>query len=268
MRVFYSFFVLATALLLGNEIAICNFSLRENVGRGLGYDSTYTSLDTLIVIPTFKENIYPFIDARAHILETGRLDANLGFGLRLEKVRFFDVLGLNAYYDYRKKKYVSFQQLGIGGEILSSRCNLHLNGYFPLGRSTKIAKILDCHQYSGGYCAEFCQFQKTFAGGDLTLDCILKNTPLLFCKTFLGSYYYKSADVRHFWGVRGGVQSLIMKYLSLSASITRDPLYKTRVQGEIAIRFKWGGKQFFTPVFRNEIIIVDKMEMYQWNWDY
>lgn len=252
-------------------------SARQDIGSGVGYHSGYTTLEEL-VFTNLSKNLYPFLDFRAHRLLNDTYAANVGMGMRIFSESLCRVFGFNTYYDYRNIHHSHFNQLGVGFELLSSRCNIRLNSYFPIGK--KRGLICSNFDTSNGFFLLRKNYQVALKGFNLEGEVLLgKLNPTNFFFYALGGPYYYKNDCKD---VIGGLLGFSVKYkqiLFLQISGTCDSIFKTRMQGTIGLTLPLGNIPkrktsscllsemiILDAVKRNEMIVLDRHCTWKWNY--
>lgn len=252
-------------------------TLSHVFGKGIGFDSGYTSLEAFWVPSLFTcDTIAPFIDLRAHYFDDNEWAANGGIGVRFLPEHSNFAFGINGYFDYRSEKNhdLSFTQWGIGVEVLGCCIELRANGYFPIRKSHVIQ---ECRFF---YDDQYFIFQdrivRALPGADVEFG-----THFCFCSgaldIFAGAGGYVYGGNTHHHPVGGRFRLLIgcTDYFYAQATLTHDTFYKTRFQGEIGLQFPLGCpppcdcvrlRNLSRRAYRNEIIPLD--EYCCWNFNF
>jgi hypothetical protein len=95
----------------------------------------------------------PMVDLRGHRFDNNTYAANVGVAGRYIPKRnenFCDILGFNAFYDFRQGCIGYYQQLGAGVEILGNRWDIRGNVYVPFG-ARRHSRTVVFDQYTNGY---------------------------------------------------------------------------------------------------------------------
>ncbi len=250
--------------------------------KGFGYDEGYTSFSTFLS-PSGERPFQPFIDLRGHVFNDGRWAANAGLGGRYACE--YGILGLNAYYDYRDSKELGSQnQVGGGLELLGKYVDLRINGYAPIGKTTK--KECPCFDHFACNTAIARQVvAASLADIDGEIGMYIPGvSKWVDLYAAIGPYYLfekqvDGATLGGKWGGRGRVSLKVYDGITIGGDITYDPIFNTRAQGWISLSFPFGpanlrqygprlkekypapcdetARQFARmtqPVYRNEII--------------
>lgn len=203
--------------------------------RGLGYNKGYGSFELLLSTELSSE-IAPFIDARIHWFNNDHTAGNFGIGSRFLVCDEY-VIGGNVYYDYRKTHRKTFEQIGIGAEILGIGCtwDLRANAYIPLGRTRSHWDRCIFDDFLGGFFAISERREYSFWGGDLevgtNLSWLQLNLPCVNFYTALGPYYLASKHRKHSYGGRYRLEVNLYEYITLEGRVTYDRIFHTRGQG-------------------------------------
>lgn len=258
------------------DVTYSTLSVSHWFGRGIGYDSGYTSFEALLFPFPCCEKVAPYLDLRVHYLDDNDWAANGGLGIRFMPDHSNFIYGINGYFDYRSDegRDIHFTQGGIGLELIGCRMDLRANGYFPIKKSHTIQK---CRFFYGDeYFVFRDRIRHALTGGDVEFGMYLNCRPQ--CIEFyaaVGGYFY-GGDV-YVKPVGGRFRFLVTysDYFSLQGLVTHDNLFKTRFQGEIAIHIPFGCppprecvrlRNLSRRPFRNEIIPIE--EYCCWDFNY
>ncbi len=218
-------------------------SLGYRAPKGFGYDEGYTSFSTFLS-PSGERVFQPFIDLRGHVFNDGKWAANAGLGGRYACERV--VVGLNAYYDYRDSKDLGSQnQVGGGLELLGKYLDIRINGYAPIGKTTK----LGCPCFDHFTCFRAVARQEASASladidGEIGLHV---PGPFKYVDLYIaaGPYYLFEKKVNDArlggeWGGRGRLSLKVYDGITIGGDVTYDPIFNTRAQGWITLSFPFG----------------------------
>ncbi len=267
------------------EVFLSRLGIKYRAPKGLGYDQGYTTVETFIT-PSQSYNWRPFLDARGHVFNSGRLAANAGVGLRYGDKQGSFVTGINAYYDYRDSKHFNSQQLGGGLEFLSRYIDLRINGAYPFSNDKFISQA--CFS---GFCGHFALAQQDISAALGHIDGEIGSTLYqpLDLYAAIGSYYLfeRTINQEKFGDAVGGRARLSLKIfngLTIGGDVTFDKIYNTRAQGWVSISLPlapatmrkyspaWNRTyadcdraalqlaRMTSPVYRDEIIPVQDLE--------
>ena len=101
------------------------------VGFQTGSEETEGIGDILIPVWNPGGTGLLFVNPRSSFTDHEAEEANIGLGYRQLLPRRNVILGANAYYDYRDTGYTSYDQWGVGFEILSTWVDARANYYKP-----------------------------------------------------------------------------------------------------------------------------------------
>lgn len=240
--------------------------VRQMEKGGISYDQGYSTLEGLFFPIRRLPNIWPFIDLRGHRFDNNDYAANGGVGVRYYSEKKKAILGLNAYCDYRADygNRLHFTQFGVGAEILAHSLDFRINGYIP---TTKSQVIQTCvfDNYVGGYYMIEKKREKSLLGADAEIGGFLFYRRYLELYSAGGGYYYEDI-CQKFIGGRFRINLRIFRTLTCDYIMTYDPVYRTKIQGQVGLSYrfgvpekKWRTSQRLTePVIRNEIIVLSK----------
>ncbi len=282
------------------------FYLSHTFGRGLGSQKGYTTLGAFFIPSMLStRHTLSFIDGKGHYFDDGKWAGSVGVGSRY-LINCRTAVGVNAYYDYRRFHKFDLNQIGVGFELLGNCVDFRLNGYIPIGKKNFSRK--HCYNYSGGYLAVFENRAFTWYGVDAEVGKWLKEPSC--CNWFslyaaAGPYYYWRnqhdqhehhldyhsefhREHHHVFGGRARLEAAFNELFKLSVEATYDPVWHTRVQGQIAVvvpltdcQSLWNTIQgranscvaccnsnriLSQPVYRNKQIVVSQKNKWSWNW--
>lgn len=268
--------------------------LAHSEGDGIGYEGGYSTVG-VFTAPSWSSrgDLQPFFDGKALLFNDGRLGANIGIGARWVLPNLPAIMGVNVYYDYLDEHRLSFQQIGVGYELFTPCFDFRVNGYFPIGNKCQVTNEEIFDSYIGSY--EFrCADQYTpFIGVDAELGTWIGSC--CSCSGFgiylaAGPYYYQREKCcgnfcgkGDAFGGRGRIMASFCGCLSMNASVSYDSYWKGRGQVQLVLclpfdRCFWksccstGSKCGLLqrlarqPVYRQEIIPIDKQDVFSWNW--
>lgn len=239
-------------------------SLFHTGGKGVGYKKPYSSID-FFISPDFKF-CRPFLDVRGHAFNDGKLAFNGGGGVRFicgERIH-----GFNAYADYRKTEHRHYSQIGLGLESIGVFWDARVNGYLTIGRRKSNEFITNNRLEQ-----EF-----TMQGLNAEIAAHLGYNCIEFYSA-MGPYYF-SGNGRDAVGGQARFQAILEQVLSLEVIGTYDNTFGAIVQGRVGLSFPFPFGPFtqknvcedlyygnifeilqeriFQPVYRNEIIVIDR----------
>ncbi|MBM3191753.1 MAG: hypothetical protein FJZ63_03765 [Chlamydiae bacterium] len=205
------------------------FELRHIENKGVGYNTGYSTVEIFIAPAADPWDFMTLIDLRAHILNNGKFDSNVGFGFRMPGgCRLY---GINFYWDYRLTQRYHYDQFGVGFETMGVRWDFRANGYIPFGE--KESPIYD------GSTVEF-----AMSGVDAEVAYHFLKNRHIDLYAAVGPYYYfhnkKGMDFADAIGGRARVAAKIYDYISLELINTYDSLFHENVQGSISLNVPLG----------------------------
>ena len=214
------------------------FSARHREANGIGYNQGYTSLDGFFIFESIT-NWYPFFDVRAHLFNNGKPAANLGFGLRYLPDTIAAVFGVNSFLDFKATTHSSFEQAGVGLEILGTKWEMRANGYIPIFCRNNLYQMgfYQLHNHSAIFQA---RRELAFKGFDLSLDRILTKKQHWDLSATLGGYRFFADYGMNATGGLIRFKSNISPYFSLETQGSYDNLFKGIMQIEAAFNIPLG----------------------------
>lgn len=249
-------------------------SVRHIEGGGIGYNKGYTTLEGFVAPDPKQSTVMPFLDARGHVFNDGKLAANAGIGLRT--IAGCRVYGVNAYYDYRNTKKINYNQVGIGFETIGNHWDLRINGYLPVGKKTTAPYQSKFAGFSGNQMKISQKYQSAFTGVQTELGVHFGTSPFFDFYAAAGPYYYTGKVGSQFWGGKGRLTGRFKEYVSLELSNSYDKVFRNRFQCQLTLTLPFGGpseskqidhsdfcsmpdvlfSRMVQPVDRQEIVVV------------
>lgn len=256
--------------------------------KGIGYNEGYTTLGAFLTPAHYLGSTLPFLDLRAHVFNNGRFASNVGIGARYLSDTPI-IYGGQFFYDFRRTHRQSYNQIGIGFEVLGNRWETRLNGYLPVGdkkdHHTEKKVFLTFDQFLGNELFFFENIQKkkyefAMKGADAEAGIhLIKPTKNYTLYAGIGPYYYDGYFGKHAWGGKARVQAKLTEYLFVEISDSYDRIFHNKFQGQVSISVPFGKKltkkpsesfktpcsdalalqdRILLPTQRQEIIVVDK----------
>lgn len=245
-------------------------SVRRNEGAMVGSKSSYTTLEALS-FPFTNQHIWPYVDLRYHGFgESGQNAANFGLGFRAAPNCTEYILGANIYYDFRKIHHRSFNQIGLGIEMLGPIWNFRINGYLPVGNKTIFRSSKLISSYSRGYFLIREKYADSLRGINFEAEALLMRICCRDIYFAFGGYFYDGVKCNgNILGSEYRLTASPCNGTTLNLIATHDCRYKTRVQGQIVFTFPFKSccvNPAYQPVQRYEMIVLDKHKRWIWNW--
>ncbi|MCX6990210.1 MAG: inverse autotransporter beta domain-containing protein [Chlamydiae bacterium] len=214
------------------------FSMAHREGKGIGYPQGYTSLDMFFAFSA-TEKAHPFFDIRGHMSNDGKPAANIGFGIRYLPDMTNAVFGINAFFDFRQARHSTFEQLGLGLEILGTQWSLHLNGYMPIIRTDNIVEV-SFYKFSGNSALIHLENEVALTGADASLGRSLVHRGFFDLDAYLGGYFFQGKKQLTAPGGYVKLTSSLSRFFSVELQGSYDTLYKMIFQGAAAINIPLG----------------------------
>lgn len=173
----------------------------------------------------------------------GELGGNFLLGHRFFNAAKDTVFGGYVSYDIRNTDQAVFNQLGLGLESLSDNWDFHLNGFIPLGNSSKqLAENFTGTSRLQGNTLQLDRvrlFQESLSGVDAEIGTKLAAWNNGGLRGYLGSYYYTGEHTSGFVGVRGRVAGT-WNNLVAGLSLQNDSQFDTRLVFNIGVSLGGG----------------------------
>lgn len=256
----------------------------EGVGdqASFSYGTDYTTLGVLFA-PDYRLGEFMYmIDVKGHRFDNDAYAVNLGIGGRYIPAAdsFCQLLGVNAYYDWREGILSNYQQIGFGLEILSARWDIRANAYVPVGAAKKL-NIYEFN-YPGGYqiSGSDCEFASYGFNAEAGWTAVRGKSFLLY---FATGPYYLTRSVPCCDSMRGfefRVRPQYKDYLAVEAKVSWDSVYKWIYQTEFMISLpfyqitkrkdsqrpcKMDDRQVYQPVERFNVMPLGRKECWRQN---
>ncbi len=271
----------------------CNFcispSLRYRVGDGLSYKRGYQTAELCL---GFKQCcLIPFVDAQIHHIEKNcafqvrnsirnrdwrneSWAASLGFGFRELVNNGCQTFGIYGFYDIRYLARQRLEQWSAGFELLGYPLDLRANVYLPFGKRQVVESTRN-FDFPGGFVAREIDYQEALWRFDMEVGrCFFRQCSCLNVYAAAGPYFFGST----FNGCNGGrmhlggmarVATCLCNFLELGLYVTHDPIYRTNVQAEISLSFRFPRSMRGCPcccrIYRNEIIMTKRRCVFKTN---
>jgi hypothetical protein len=187
------------------------------------------------------------------VTNDGNPAANVGLGLRYLPKKMNVVFGVNTFFDFRDARHSTFEQMGVGLEILGTQWKYNINGYFPMFKRDEIYKA-DFYKFSGNRVLVNLFHETAMPGGDTSIARSLIHRGFFDLDAYLGGYYFYG---RQDLSAKGG-------YLKLRSNLSR--FFTVEVQGSYDTLFKWiaqGAAAFNVPIGKRVRIEGKKRTCYE-----
>lgn len=215
-----------------------SFSFAHREGKGIGYPEGYTSLDMFFSF-TSLGNVHPFFDIRGHMSNDGKPAANVGFGIRYLPDSVNAVFGLNTFFDFRQARHSTYEQMGVGLEILGTQWGFHANGYFPIIKTENVIG-LHFYEFQGHNALVHLQREIALTGGDASIQRSLIHRGFFDLDAYLGGYYFQGHRDLKAPGGYLKLKSSLSRYITVDVQGSYDTLYKWIFQGAAALNIPLG----------------------------
>ncbi len=253
----------------------------EGWGEGVSFGTDYSTC-ALFISPDYRVGkVMPILDLRGHRFDNNRYAANVGLAGRYipeSADSFCQILGFNAFYDWREGHKGNYNQIGVGLEVLGKRWDFRANGYAPIGKTKRKTKCV-FDDYVGDYFAIHRECEFTSYGFNAEIGYYAVRSQDFFLYTAVGPYYLVR---RCHDKTRGGmfrIRPQYKDYLALDASVSYDSVFKTVYQAQIILYLplyqlsKKGNQrpcnltdyQIYQPIERYEVMPLGRRSCWQTN---
>lgn len=238
-------------------------SLTYRGGDGRSYDFGYESFGTFLSLYKYPNRHYPFLDIELHRVDEGKFAANIGLGWRMLSRTTAEMLGLNIFYDYRYLRQGGFHQIGLGAEFLGPSWDIRVNGYIPVGQNRALLETTVFSFFDNLFITRD-RLNAGMWGLDVEIGTCLFSNCCFDLYGAIGPYYYNSLCCNTLIGGMGRIAVKFTKFLSFQLIVTHDPIFHTKVQGEIYFSLLFPCaieclKCIFPPIWRNRIILLEEI---------
>jgi hypothetical protein len=234
----------------------------------VAYGTNYSTLALLYAPPYRLGRFIPLFDFRGHRFDDNTYAANFGLISRYIPFNntFCEILGFNAYYDYRQGGIGYYQQVGCGVEILGRRWDFRGNLYVPFGAKTG-TKICVYDDYEGDYVITNNLWEDVSYTFSAEVGYMMLRSKYLLFYLAAGPYYIAGRDCYlNTVGGKARIRPQYKDYIALDLSISHDPLFETIWQAEVIVYFPLyqignqrksrclSDRQVYQPVERFEVM--------------
>jgi hypothetical protein len=235
----------------------------------------YTTLELFIAPSYCLGTVMPLIDLRGHRFDDNTFAANAGIGGRYIPNPccdcFCELLGFNAFYDYRQGSIGYYNQVSAGIEILGSRWDFRANGYVPFGAKKHYHTYL-FDDYEGGFFAIRRNIESVSYSFNAEIGYLFLNTCSLLFYGAAGPYFIAMDDAcKPVVGAEVRIRPQYKDYIALDLSWRHDKLFETIWQigiiltlplYQIAGQNKYpcciSDRQIYQPIDRFEVMPLSK----------
>lgn len=211
---------------------IQRFSLGHDVGDGIGFDDSFTTLEYMTPIRGVDEWDILFGDMRFILHNDATVGANLGVGYRVYNTGMNRIFGANFFYDYRNTDYNQFEQLGFGLESLGPIVDFRANVYVPDVAEVHgpIPGVFVGHRLIIGE-------EVAMTGGDVEAAINLLDTDRVQARVAAGVYHFDGHGHDNATGWRARAEGAWDQQVWLDASVQHDDVFGTTASVGLAVRY-------------------------------
>ena len=217
-------------------------SARHNESKGIGYHDGYTTIEAFGIYDGWSSHFMPFLDLRGHVFNNGKLAGNVGIGERTLISSWSHTFGSYLYYDVRRVGHgLTVNQLSPGLELVGRRMEYRINGYFPLGKDKTRKYHYQFDEFEGHNIILKSRQQRALRGGDAEVGVHVTQSTKYDLYAAAGPYYLHAPHA-HSWGGRTRLVGRYKEYVSLEVAYSYDNLFRSIVQGSVALTVPFGKK--------------------------
>ncbi len=259
----------------------------DGTNNGIAFASNYSTLGIVFAPDYCPGSVLPMLDVRVHRFDNPAYGFNAGLIARYVPnpssgvSNFCQVLGVNAYYDYREGFIGYYQQLGSGLEVIGSRWDFRSNIYFPIGPKRNV-KTCVFDDYIGDYIIIKNAYESVSFAFNAEVGYYFVNTCSFFLYGAAGPYYIAGRKCHS--KTRGGkarIRPQYKDYIALDLSVSYDPLFQTVWQAELIFSLPLyqlsysksskgpcgiSNRQIYQPVERFEVMPLGRRDCWTTNY--
>ncbi len=208
----------------------------EGTGHHCSFGSNYWTLAFLFATEYELGQFMPLVDLRGHRFDNNKYAANIGVGARYIPAQdtFCELLGFNFYYDWRQGVKGSYNQFGVGIEVLSSRWDFRANGYIPFGSKQITSRCVFDH-YSGGYYMIHKDCEFTSYGYNAEVGYLIVNSHPFLLYAAAGPYYLARACSNRTRGGEFRIRPQYKDYFAVDLSVSYDAVFHAVYQATVYV---------------------------------
>jgi hypothetical protein len=258
------------------------FTIRhvQGWGEGIGFGTDYTTVSLMMSSDYFVGQVLPMIDMRVHRFDNNLYAANFGLAGRYipqAEDCFCELLGFNAFYDYRQGMKGNYSQVGLGLEVLGCRWDFRANAYFPIGvKKHKTKCFFD--DYTDGFFAIHRECEFTSYGFNAEIGYTKPWCDFLLYGA-AGPYYLVRKCHNSTLGGKVRLRPQYRDYLALDLSYSYDPVFNSVFQAEIILNLPlyqifsckgpkpccFNERQIYQPIERFEVMPLGRRSCWERN---
>lgn len=265
---------------VNHRFAVKRVALRQAQGTaGINYGTNYSTAAVLFAPDYELGTVLPMIDARAHRFNNNTYAANLGLAGRYipEPNSFCELLGFNAFYDFRQGCKGNYNQIGVGIEVLGRIWDFRANGYFPIGkRKHKTHCFFD--DFDGDFFISHRSTEFVSYGFNAEIGALAKDYKHFLLYVAGGPYYFLRKCCNRTLGGEIRIRPQYKDYVALDLRLSYDQVFRTVFQAEIIISLplyqldpqnkgpcRITDRQIYQPIERFEIMPLGRRECWKFN---
>ncbi len=231
-----------------NLIILPRYSGTFTTGDGVGYESSFGSISVFIPVTQEAEHNLLFFDGRLNIdTEDANLGGNIILGYREYNPNANIVFGYYLGTDIQETiNNSTFNQIGLGFEVLGDPWEFRANGYIPVGDKRDL--IADTgvfttgdYNFQGHYLAydtaQIKTYEEALTGLDLEGGMRLFDWTSGDLRGYLGTYMYDSSNSAGVIGFSSRLLARVTDNFNAGVSLTTDGEYGTNVVFTVGASF-------------------------------
>ncbi len=267
-----------TAFLLPKRISLYHV---EGSSHEFSYGTNYSTVAAFFASEYQLGHFMPLVDVRGHRFDNDHYAFSVGTGFRYVPFdnTFCELLGFNVFYDWRQGHKGSFNQLGLGVEVLSSRWDFRANGYIPFG-IRQVTTSRHCGHYTGGYYLIHRDCEYTSFGFNAEVGYLLVDNPVFFLYAAAGPYYLSRRSSNRTRGGTFRIRPQYKDYFAVDLSVSYDavfhgifqataivylPLYQLSSRRDRNAPCGITDRQVYQPIERHEVTALGKSSCWKYN---
>jgi len=224
-------------------------------GPGMGYESSFTSLEAFVPLSQSVGNSVTFLEGRLLLsTENSLTSGNIILGHRFLSAKSNRLYGASIAYDTRDTGKSNFHQVGVGVESLGESWDIRVNAYIPIGETRQLTeeKIVNTATsfsepfFQGNFLAQTRNQQQqinrrweaAMTGFDLEAGVkIAQLGETGDLRGYAGVYYYDSAGSSGILGGKARLEVRPTDTLKLWLSLSSDGTFGTNIVLRVAASF-------------------------------
>ncbi len=202
--------------------------IRPGVMVGDDNNPTDFFLDLFFPVTGNEKNLF-FLNPHLRFDDEDSNEENIGFGYRGFQFNDKVILGANAYYDTMRSQYdKTYQQLGVGIEVLSQWVDFRSNYYLPISSKRKHIEDLDVYKFGSYELLVNKGYEEAMKGIDAEVGVLIPGiSNVIETRAYIGGYLYDTETVGTLdgWKFRGEIRP--SNLINLNVEVRHDKVRGT-----------------------------------------